>query len=83
MNLKSSTMKCLVGSMIVSVFGIMMSCLPEPLSIDGLPVVKPEIVVSTQIIPDRALVVPVCVTLLPIAVATARSSFTSNASSSG
>jgi len=50
-------MKCLVGSMIVSVFGIMMSCLPEPLSIDGLPVVKPEIVVSTQIIPDRALVV--------------------------
>jgi len=43
--------------MIASVFGIMMSCLPEPLSIDGLPVVKPEIVVSTQMIPDRSLVV--------------------------
>ena len=50
-------MKCLVGSMIVSVFCSMMSCLPEPLSIDGLPVVKPEIVVSTQIVPERSLVV--------------------------
>ena len=50
-------MKCLVGLMIVSVFGVMISCLPEPLSIDGLPVVKPEIVVSTQMVPDRSLVV--------------------------
>ena len=51
------TMQWLMGSMMVSVFCLMMSCLPEPLAIDGLPVVKPQIVVSTQIIPDRSLVV--------------------------
>jgi hypothetical protein len=50
-------MKCLVVLLIVSVFGVMVSCLPEPLSIDGLPVVKPQIVVSSQIVPDRSLVV--------------------------
>src|SRR5262245_59965527 len=50
-------MRCLVGLMIMCVFGILVSCLPEPLSIDGLPVVKPQIVVSTQIVPDRSLVV--------------------------
>lgn len=33
------------------------ACLPEPLDVKGLPVVKPEIVVSTQIIPDRSVVV--------------------------
>jgi hypothetical protein len=33
------------------------SCIPEPLDIDGIPVVKPQIVVSTQIIPDQSLVV--------------------------
>lgn len=33
------------------------ACLPEPLDVKGLPVVKPEIVVSTQIIPDQSLVV--------------------------
>ena len=32
-------------------------CLPEPLDVNGIPVVKPEIVVSTQIIPDQSLVV--------------------------
>src|SRR5688572_7223340 len=51
------TMKGLIGSMVLSIIGLMMSCLPEPLAIDGLPVVKPQIVVSTQIIPDRSLVV--------------------------
>ena len=49
--------KWFVGSVIVSVFSLLISCLPEPLAIDGLPVVKPEIVVSTQIVPDRSLVV--------------------------
>jgi hypothetical protein len=49
--------KWIPGFLTASIFGLMMSCLPEPLSIDGLPVVKPEIVVSTQIIPDRSLVV--------------------------
>src|SRR5688572_26321631 len=32
-------------------------CLPDPLDVDGIPVVKPQIVVSTQIIPDQSLVV--------------------------
>jgi hypothetical protein len=41
----------LVGSILVS------GCLPEPLDVKGLPVVKPQIVVSTQIIPDRSVVV--------------------------
>ena len=49
--------KWVIGGMVVSVFCLLMSCLPEPLAIDGLPVVKPQIVVSTQIIPDRSLVV--------------------------
>ncbi len=33
------------------------SCLPDPLDVDGIPVVKPQIVVSTQIIPDQSLIV--------------------------
>lgn len=33
------------------------SCLPEPLSVDGIPVVQPQIVVSSQIVPDQSLVV--------------------------
>lgn len=32
-------------------------CLPEPLDVDGIPVVKPQIVVSTQIIPHQSLIV--------------------------
>lgn len=33
------------------------ACLPEPLDVDDIPTLKPEIVVSTQIIPDQSLVV--------------------------
>jgi hypothetical protein len=36
---------------------MMTSCIPDPLEVDGLPTVKPQIVVSTQIIPDQTLVV--------------------------
>ena len=36
---------------------VMCSCIPEPLPVDGLPTVKPQIVVSTQIVPDESLVV--------------------------
>lgn len=36
---------------------VVTSCIPEPLDVDGIPSVKPEIVVSTQIIPDQSLVV--------------------------
>lgn len=32
-------------------------CLPEPLDVTGIPTVKPQIVVSTQIIPDQSLIV--------------------------
>lgn len=32
-------------------------CLPEPLDVDGIPVVKPQVVVSTQIIPNQSLIV--------------------------
>lgn len=33
------------------------SCVPDSLEVKGIPVVKPQIVVSTQIIPDQSLVV--------------------------
>jgi hypothetical protein len=33
------------------------ACIPDPLPVEGLPTVKPQIVVSTQIIPDESLVV--------------------------
>ena len=42
----------LIGSTI-----IVSACLPEPLDVKGIPVVKPEIVVSTQIIADQSVVV--------------------------
>jgi hypothetical protein len=43
-----------------SPFGIIFllwGCLPEPLDVDGIPVVKPQIVVSTQIIADQSIIV--------------------------
>jgi hypothetical protein len=36
---------------------ILSACLPEPLDVKGIPIVKPEIVVSTQIIADQSVVV--------------------------
>lgn len=36
---------------------VLTSCLPEPLEVKNIPSVNPEIVVSTQIIPDSSLVV--------------------------
>jgi hypothetical protein len=36
---------------------MMSACLPEPLEVTGIPVAKPQIVVSTQIIPDQSVVV--------------------------
>jgi hypothetical protein len=36
---------------------IVFSCIPDPLEVNGIPIVKPEIVVSTQIIPDESLIV--------------------------
>lgn len=36
---------------------LLASCLPDPLEVTNIPAVKPEIVVSSQIIPDEGLVV--------------------------
>lgn len=36
---------------------VLTGCLPDPLTVDGIPVVKPQIVVSSQIIPDQSIVV--------------------------
>src|SRR5687767_1524432 len=33
------------------------SCIPDPLEVENVPKVKPQIVVSTQIIPNQSLVV--------------------------
>lgn len=52
------TAKETVGLLVLcAVACICKSCLPDPLEVRGLPVVKPELVVSSQIIPDRSLVV--------------------------
>jgi hypothetical protein len=46
------------GFIFIVFIGIMLTaCLPDPLEVEGLPIVKPEIVVSTQIIPDESLIV--------------------------
>ena len=42
---------------ILLILTVLTGCLPDPLSVDGIPVVKPQIVVSTQIIPDQSIVV--------------------------
>jgi anthranilate/para-aminobenzoate synthase component I len=41
----------------VALWFVLTACIPEPLEVDGIPVVKPQIVVNTQIIPDQSLVV--------------------------
>lgn len=43
--------------LILSMMTMTWGCMPEPLPVKGLPVLKPEIIVSTQIIPDQSLVV--------------------------
>lgn len=48
----------LLGACLVVVLGFLVeACIPEPLEVEGIPVVKPQIVVNTQIIPDQSLVV--------------------------
>lgn len=43
----------LLGCCVASIIG----CLPEPLSVDGIPQLKPKIVVSTQLTTDQSLVI--------------------------
>lgn len=42
-------------TLLVSLF--ICGCLPDPLDVTGIPTVKPQIVVSTQIIPNQSLIV--------------------------
>jgi hypothetical protein len=48
---------CVAAFLFGVINSIFISCIPDPLEIDGIPVVKPQIVVSTQIIPDQSLLV--------------------------
>ncbi|HPH46753.1 MAG TPA: DUF4249 domain-containing protein [Chryseolinea sp.] len=45
------------GFIVLGLASMMSSCLPDPLPVDGLPTLESKIVVSSQIIPDRGLVV--------------------------
>jgi hypothetical protein len=49
--------KCTISHLLLVCALLVWGCLPEPLDVDGIPVVKPQIVVSTQIIPDQSLIV--------------------------
>lgn len=49
-----------MGKALITLFiacTLWVSCVPDPLEVDGVPQLKPKIVVSTQIVPDRSLVV--------------------------
>lgn len=50
-------LKSILLAPIISIAWIVIGCLPDPLEVDGVPTIKPEIVVSTQIIPDQSLAV--------------------------
>lgn len=50
-------LKSILLAPIISIALIVIGCLPDPLEVDGVPTIKPEIVVSTQIIPDQSLAV--------------------------
>ena len=50
-------MRCTTKYLLLVCAMLVWGCLPEPLDVDGIPVVKPQIVVSTQIIPDQSLIV--------------------------
>ncbi|MBL0742067.1 DUF4249 domain-containing protein [Chryseolinea lacunae] len=43
--------------LILSATTMLWGCMPEPLAVEGLPSLKPQIIVSSQIIPDQSLVV--------------------------
>lgn len=49
--------KSLNGLCLLIIMLQLVACLPEPLEVRNMPVAKPEIVVSTQLIPDRSLLV--------------------------
>lgn len=59
MKIPTSMLKRFLGTMSFVTGGCisLVSCFPDALLINGLPTVKPQIVVSTQIIPDESVVV--------------------------
>lgn len=54
---KGSKIRNAVVGFIFVGLAFLWGCLPEPLDVTGLPLVKPQIVVSSQMIPDGSLVV--------------------------
>lgn len=46
-----------LNALLVYIVVLVTGCVPEPLDVDGVPVVKPQLVISTQIIPDQSVVV--------------------------
>jgi len=47
-----------IGFFCLALFSLLLSsCLPDPLEVEGVPKIKPEIVVSSQILTDQSLVV--------------------------
>jgi hypothetical protein len=46
-----------VPGLILLILVLLSSCIPDPLEVQGIPAVKSQIVVSSQIIPDRSLAV--------------------------
>lgn len=50
-------MKRNVTYLLIPLLALLAACLPDPLEVKGIPEVKPQIVVSSQIIPDQSLVV--------------------------
>lgn len=53
----------MVGLQCYGVLLALISCMPEPLEVGKIPVVKPQIVVSSQIIPDQSVVILLTKTL--------------------
>lgn len=53
----TSHISCLISQIPLLISLLLCSCIPEPLEVKDIPDVKPQIVVSTQIIPDEAMVV--------------------------
>ncbi len=46
-----------IKSLIAATSALLIGCLPEPLPVNDIPQLEPKIVVSSQIVPDRGLVV--------------------------
>jgi hypothetical protein len=57
LKIQSALSKKVIGFLFIFIAIIFSSCIPDPLEVNGIPVVKPQIVVSTQIVQDESLIV--------------------------